>query len=145
MRLSSSGNEGWHHSVRLVKVRWFFRSQRLPQILQTIIHSFRGEEMFACVASSMSESVVSESVFFKAIHREPRARSPRGRVQPHIGHFGQTRIVIALMVALSRSACLAQYLRLRLTAGSMFAIPGETGDDPPFFFVSVLQMSGSGF
>ena len=34
------------------------------------------------------------------------ARSPLGRVQPHkIGHFGQTRIVVALLVALPWSAC----------------------------------------
>ena len=77
------------------------------------------------------------------------ARLPLGRVQLHkIGHFGQTRIVVALLVALPWSACFsfsdykakAQYP----SVGSVFEIQGETGDDPPTV-LQILTTSGSGF
>ena len=159
VRLSSLSSEGWHRSVRLVKVRsnrsripWLFSSQRLSQHLQTIetfearpngsqLHSLSsGRDVHVCVAVPAVGSSGSESR--SRFPTASRAFTAWASIASQMGHFAQTRTVDVLMVPLAQRARLLRtiqkvkekYLRQCLAVGSVLEVDGAA-DDAPLVFV----------
>ena len=164
MRLSLSGSEGWHRSVRLVKVRLrivlLFSFQRLSQNLQTIeapeekmphgriafVES--GRHVRVCcrlnvrIRGNESQTTFANTlalVYFSA------------KTVSQSGHCEQARLVVALMVAFPWSDCLSPTSRRRRRSIPDSAVQSalcqnfwERRDDPPNLF-RVPIMSGSGF
>ena len=165
MRLSSSSSEGWHCSVRLVKVRsnrsripWLFSSQRLPQNLQTIrtfeaMPSGRNSirfEWHRCSRVLQAQRRKAVAASHQAVFRQRRVY----RLGKHSltnwslwadedsrrldGAVGEARPSLT-----DYQKTKAQYLRQCLAVGSVLEVEGAADDAPPVLFL-VLAVSVSG-